>query len=313
MTLDLSALDDPLEISTGKPLQVLLSDIEEDPNQPRVEFDEDAMADMEASIRAKGVISPVSIRPHPQKLGKYLLNFGARRLRGSRRAGRDTIPAFIDEGHDDFDQVIENEQRENLKPIELALFIQRKLDAGAKKADIARRLGKPAPVITEHLALIDLPPSLERAYRDGRLSSPKTIYELRSLHAKFPAEVERWVAKPVEITRATVSNLAAALKAPPLTAPLVMTKDSEAMEVAPKPSNKATAKVPAFAAPQPIKRPKILVEHKSRPATLILDRRPPLPGMVYIRYDTDPDSKDVQVEADTVTLSQIIEDETGNS
>lgn len=229
MALDLSALEDKPVVAigeaapNGKPLEIPLDDIEEDPNQPRTEFTEEAMSEITASIKARGVMQPVSVRPHPSKPGKWMLNFGARRLRGSLAAGKETIPAFIDETSDDFDQVIENEHRDNLKPMELALFIQKKLDVGVKKAGIARKLGKDAAIITQHLALIDPPNCIERIYRTGLCTSPKTLYELRALHDKYPAAVEEWCATSEEVTRKTVTELAVILKGkkarPPSPAP----------------------------------------------------------------------------------------------
>lgn len=216
--LDLSALEEkPVPEGaeaqpTGKPLDLPLDDIEEDENQPRKEFTEEKMAEMEASIKLRGVRQPVSVRPHPDKPGKWILNFGARRYRGSKRAGKPTIPAFIDETSDDFDQVIENENRDNLKPMELALFIKGKLDQGVKKAEIARRLTRPASNITELLALIEAPACIEEAYRSGRCTSPKTLYELRALHDKFGEQVEAWCEATEEITRKGVADLGDQLK-----------------------------------------------------------------------------------------------------
>ncbi|WP_081606861.1 ParB/RepB/Spo0J family partition protein [Asticcacaulis benevestitus] len=100
MTIDLSALDLPVA-SYGKPLQLLLSEIDEDPNQPRKIFTPEAMAQIAESIRRRGVRSPVSVRPHPSEPGRYMLNHGARRLRGSFMAGKESIPAIIDETHTD--------------------------------------------------------------------------------------------------------------------------------------------------------------------------------------------------------------------
>ncbi|EMP3151359.1 ParB/RepB/Spo0J family partition protein [Salmonella enterica] len=215
--LDLSALEEkPIEGAdaqpTGKPLELPLADIEEDENQPRKEFSEDKMAEMEASIKLRGVRQPVSVRPHPDKPGKWILNFGARRYRGSLRAGKETIPAFIDETSDDYDQVIENENRDNLKPMELALFIKSKLDQGIKKAEIARRLTRPASTITELLSLIEAPACIEEAYRSGRCTSPKTLYELRALHDKYAEQVEAWCDATDEITRKGVADLGDQLK-----------------------------------------------------------------------------------------------------
>lgn len=217
MMLDLSALEDKSPSTaepSGKPLDIPLTDIEEDPNQPRTEFSAEAMEEMTASIKARGVRQPVSVRPHPSKAGKWMLNFGARRYRGSKAAGKTSIPAFVDDTSEDFDQVIENEQRDNLKPMELALFIQRKLETGVKKAEIARKLGKPASVITEHLSLVSPPPFLEKIYRDARCTSPKTLYELRALHDQFPEDVEAWCASVEDVTRKGVTALATQLKKP---------------------------------------------------------------------------------------------------
>jgi ParB family chromosome partitioning protein len=220
MALDLSALEEKPAAPavagaaqpTGKPLDIALSDIEEDPDQPRKEFTPEAMQEMTDSIRARGVKTPVSVRTHPSKPGKWMLNYGARRYRGSVAAGRKTIPAFVDESHDDYDQVIENIQRDDLKPMELALFIQKRLDAGDQKKAIAKNLGKDGAIITQHLALIDPPACIEDAYSNGKCTSPKTLYELRGLHEKFPEQVEAWCNSAVEITRKSVAGLADELK-----------------------------------------------------------------------------------------------------
>ena len=84
-----------------------------------------------------------------------MLNFGARRLRASRLAGLSEIPAFIDATADNFDQVIENERREGLKPLELALFVQKRLALGDNQAEIAKRLGKSRQWVTLATALIE--------------------------------------------------------------------------------------------------------------------------------------------------------------
>lgn len=220
MALDLSALEEKPAAAgpavaappTGKPLDIPLAHIEEDPDQPRKEFTPEAMQEMTDSIRARGVKTPVSVRPHPATPGKWMLNYGARRYRGSLAAGRDTIPAFVDESHDDYDQVIENIQRDDLKPMELAFFIKKRLDAGDQKKVIAKNLGKDGAIITQHLALIDPPACIEDAYSNGKCVSPKTLYELRGLHDKFPEQVEAWCADAPEITRKMVAELADALK-----------------------------------------------------------------------------------------------------
>lgn len=201
----------PDSADSGKPLEIELSLIDEDPNQPRREFDPERMAEMAASIKLRGVKSPISVKPHPTKPGRWMLNFGARRYRSSIAAGKRTIPAIVDEVHDSYDQVIENLQREDLSPMELALFIAGKISGGEKQSDIANNLGKPKNVITEHLALIGAPACVEEAYTAGKTRSPKTLYDLRRLHEKFPEQVDSWASAQTEITRGQVAQLAAEL------------------------------------------------------------------------------------------------------
>ncbi len=228
-TLDLTALDrtapapapDPIAKERtvtaevlGRPLQIPVKDIDEDPGQPRQEFDAESMEELESSIRLHGVKTPVSIRPHPTEQKRWILNFGARRLRASRSVGKATIPAFVDRSHTDYQQVIENLQREDLKPRELAMFIKRKMDEGEKQAQIAELLGVNRSMVTNHLALIDPPACIEEIYTSGKCLSAKTLYDLRNLHKEFPKDVERWCATAQEITRATVSALSAKLRGP---------------------------------------------------------------------------------------------------
>lgn len=217
MVLDLSALEEKSvdavnAEANGKPLMLKLADVDPDPNQPRKTFTPEKMAEMVASIKETGVKSPISVRPNPDDPGRWLINFGERRWRASKEAGKEDIPAFVDEQFGDYDQVVENIQREELKAMELALFIYRKMQDGDKKAAISRRLGVDASVVTNHLALIDAPACIEAAYTSGRCTSAKTLYELRSLHTKFPTQVDDWCATAAEITRKTVSALAEELK-----------------------------------------------------------------------------------------------------
>ncbi len=228
-TLDLTALDrtapapvpDPIAKERtvtaevlGRPLQIHIKDIDEDPAQPRKEFGAESMEELEQSIRLHGVKTPVSIRPHPTEQKRWILNFGARRLRASKAVGKTTIPAFVDRSHTDYQQVIENLQREDLKPRELAIFIKKKMDDGEKQAQIAELLGVNRSMVTNHLALIDPPACIDEIYTSGKCISAKTLYDLRNLHKEFSKDVERWCSAAQEITRATVSALSTKLRGP---------------------------------------------------------------------------------------------------
>ncbi len=196
----------------GRPMDIPLHEIEEDPNQPRKEFSDESLAELAASIRQYGVKTPISVRPHPTGVNTWMVNFGARRLRASALAGKRTIPAFVDHQHTDYQQVIENVQRDNLKPRELALFIKKKLDEGEKQIHIAQLLGVDRSTITHHLALIEPPSCLEDLYSSGTCQSAKILYDLRGLHKQFPQAVERFCQQAAEVTRSHVADLAAKLK-----------------------------------------------------------------------------------------------------
>jgi ParB family chromosome partitioning protein len=305
MVLDLSALDVDVNASlasSGKPLEIELGLIDEDSEQPRKEFSAEAMQEMEASIRLRGVKSPVSVRPNPDSPGRWILNFGARRYRGSKLAGKTTIPAFVDETHDNYDQVIENLQREDLKPMELALFIQKRLKAGDKKGEIAKKLGKDASIVTQHLALIDTPPCIEEVYMTGKCTTAKTLYELRGLYEKFPKEVDAWCLSTEVIDRHTVMALGDELKnrrgpqsgsAP---AKIIGIAGESPQEIpvkeVPVPGNEVKSS-PSERSDGLMKKPMLIIEYDDRTAVILLNRRPTKAGLIHIRYEDDGSEQEV--------------------
>lgn len=214
----------------GRPMDIPLDEIDEDPNQPRKEFADESLAELADSIRQHGVKTPISIRPNPTGAKKWMVNFGARRLRASALAGKTTIPAFVDHQHTDYQQVIENVQRDNLKPRELALFIKKKVDEGEKQVHIASQLGVDRSTITHHLALIEPPSCLEELYSSGKCQSTKILYDLRGLHKQFPRAVERFCQQATEVTRIQVADLAAKLKCLPSKRAHIVKAERVAME-----------------------------------------------------------------------------------
>jgi ParB family chromosome partitioning protein len=208
MALQLDGFDllaEPGGLLGGVPLQLRLEDIDEDPAQPRVEFDPAPLEELAATIRERGVRQPVSVRPHPNQPGRWLLNFGARRLRASKLAGLTTIPAFEDATADDYDQVIENEQRAGLTALELALFVQRRLQVGDTQAEVARRLGKSRQYLTFVTALIDAPAWLMALYRSGRCRGLNELYALRKLSGNHAVQVVAWLSD-LELSGETISR-----------------------------------------------------------------------------------------------------------
>lgn len=197
--------------AAGAPLQIAIEAIDEDPDQPRREFDAAALEELAATIRERGVRQPISVRPHPEEPGRWMLNFGARRLRASKLAERSHVPAFVDHAVDGYDQVIENEQRQGLRPLELALFVQKRLALGECQAEVARRLGKSRQYVTMATALIDAPDWLLVAYREGRCRGLNELHELRRLASEHGRRVEDWAADQASITRDRLTALRAEL------------------------------------------------------------------------------------------------------
>ena len=204
----LAAISKPVSQSDGTAQEFPLDAIDEDPDQPRKEFDQAKLEDLAASIKESGVLQPITIKPHPTDPRRYLIRYGARRYRASILAGKATIPAFIAEQGDDYTQVIENLQRDDLTLLEIAKFIQKRLDAGDSKVDIAKRLGKRKEFVTFHLALVDPPPFIEALITEGKARNVQRLYQLRNLHAKHPEAVEAWCNEQAELSPQAIDQLA---------------------------------------------------------------------------------------------------------
>jgi ParB family chromosome partitioning protein len=258
MTLPLDGLDllnAPAILTAGAPLQLPLDLIDEDPDQPRKDFDPVTLAELTDSVKARGVLQAISVRRHPVTPDRWMVNFGARRLRASRLAGKPTIPAYVDNAMDSYDQVIENEQRENLSPLELALFVQKKLQSGTRASEIARTLGKSRGYLTFIGALIDPPAWLLDLYRSGRCRGISELYELRKLHESQPEAVAQWIEGRAHVSRADVQvfkeRLVPAAPAEPTPPPVSVQSDPAAQpdlvaSQAPDPSARSGVSAPSI-------------------------------------------------------------------
>jgi len=207
MNLDLTGLADVGQPPAGEPLMIPLDAIACDSEQPRQHFDEESLHELADSIRAIGVVQPVSVRPDPARPGRYIINYGERRYRAALIAGQHAIPAFVHRAPDTYMQVAENLHRADLSPMEMALFIRKRMEAGDRRTEIAARLGYKKSYVTEHLALLESPVCVEKAYASG-VSSARTLYDLRRLHDEFPRQVDAWFASGAEVTRESVAALA---------------------------------------------------------------------------------------------------------
>lgn len=222
--LDLGSLDmDVPAGASGVAAKAPIARFEEDPNQPRTEFDAEALKTLADDIREHGILQPVIVTEQPD--GKLRIRFGARRLRAAKLANLAELPYVLCEDErqlDDYSQVSENEQRANLTPRELAVFVARKVSGGEKRAEVARRLNIDPSAVTHLLALADPPAFIDELYQSGKCRLPVYLYELRKLHEKDADRVEARCAAAEEITRKFISALAQEIKGqepPPPTGP----------------------------------------------------------------------------------------------
>ncbi|GAA4138426.1 ParB/RepB/Spo0J family partition protein [Leifsonia shinshuensis] len=143
--------------------------------QPRVEFDRDALDELVASIREVGVLQPVVVRPVVGQPDKYELIMGERRLRATKELGLDSIPAVIKDTADEDmlrDALLENLHRSQLNPLEEASAYQQLLaDFGITQEQLATRIGRSRPQITNTIRLLKLPAPVQSRVAAGVLSA----------------------------------------------------------------------------------------------------------------------------------------------
>ncbi|GGH13394.1 ParB/RepB/Spo0J family partition protein [Mucilaginibacter phyllosphaerae] len=158
--------------SLGSVNEIKISEIEVNPFQPRTEFDEQALADLSASIKLQGLIQPITVRK--VSAHAYQLISGERRLRASKMAGLTQIPAYVRTANDQQMlemALIENIQRENLNAIEVALSFQRMIDeCSLKQEELGDRVSKNRSTVTNYLRLLKLPPTIQASIRDGGIT-----------------------------------------------------------------------------------------------------------------------------------------------
>lgn len=283
---DLAALDAPTLDAVGLPLMLAIDTVDEDAEQPRHEFDANALQELADTIRERGVRQPISVRPNMRQPGRWILNFGARRLRAARLAGLMQIPAFIDTTADDYDQVIENEHREGLRPLELAMFVQKRLALGDNQSEVARRLGKSRQWVTLATAMIEPPDWLLELYRQGRCRGMMELYELRRLHGEQPQFIEAWVRDRDSITRDGVAALRAELSgAAPASARSgtsmpIQTVEASAADIGPAGPTDPPA---TSTRPQPKTNRRLHVEMDGQDYQLVVSVAPAKEGHLYVR------------------------------
>jgi ParB family transcriptional regulator, chromosome partitioning protein len=165
--------DAPLEVFGAHYKEIEVSAIAPNPRQPRRSFDEEALDELAESIREVGLLQPVVVRSAGPR--RYELIMGERRWRACQRAGLTEIGAIVKQTQDNEllrDALIENLHRQQLDPLEEAAAYQQLLDDfGATHEELARKIGRSRPHISNTLRLLNLPPAVQKRVAAGVLSA----------------------------------------------------------------------------------------------------------------------------------------------
>ena len=155
-------------------VNLLLSSVELDPEQPRKVVGEDELKELADSIREHGVLQPVLVRPHPEKTGAYLVIAGERRYRASKLAGKESIPAVVHEVDNRTAlaiALIENLQRQDLNPIEEALAYKRLMEEfSLTQEGVAEEVGKSRSHVANMIRLLKLAEKVKEALINGTIT-----------------------------------------------------------------------------------------------------------------------------------------------
>ena len=164
----LISMDDVQPSGSSAINEIAIDLIKPNPDQPRINFDEEALEELATSIRELGIIQPLTLRS--AEAGTYMIISGERRYRAAKLAGLDTVPAYVRTANDSElteMALIENIQREDLNAIEIALTFRKLIDQyNLTQERLSERIGKKRATITNFLLLLKLPAEVQLGLRD---------------------------------------------------------------------------------------------------------------------------------------------------
>ena len=192
------------DAKVSKLVELDITDVVRDDEQPRKEFDPEALQELADSIKEHGILQPIVVA---KKGDKYQIIAGERRWRASKLAGKDKIPAIVrtlDDQNKLELMIVENLQREDLNPIELATaYAKLKEQFNFSNEDIAKKVGKSKSSIVNTMRLLKLPDEAKRAMQEHKLMEgpmrPLISLEPEMIHEILPKMIEGdWSARKVE-------------------------------------------------------------------------------------------------------------------
>jgi ParB family chromosome partitioning protein len=170
-------------------VEIDIANIQRNPNQPRQTFDPVTLDELAASIQEKGLLQPIVV----QKIGddRYMIVAGERRFRACQQLGRPTIAAIVSDGDIDEIALIENIQREDLKPVELAEALARLIETHQYTHEVAAKmLGKARNTVTELLSINRLDPAIREECRTSDIASKSLLVEIARMEPE--RQTEAW-------------------------------------------------------------------------------------------------------------------------
>lgn len=186
------------QVAAGAISYAPLGHFHEDEDNARQEFDKDRLQELADSMKqinpktgeVRGILEPLSVKHHPDGSGHFIINGGARRYRAAKLAGLEQVPYVIKDELDDFDKFVLNDQREQLSPMEVAMFITARLDEGHKPGEVAKALGRRPAYVSDHSIFFDMAACIRDLYDNGRCRSMQVLAWLHRAYKKHPEEVE---------------------------------------------------------------------------------------------------------------------------
>lgn len=200
-----------------------LDHFHEDEDNARQEFNKDRLQELANSMQqvntktgeARGILEPLSVKHHPDEPGHFIINGGARRYRAAKLAGLEQAPYVIKDELDDFDKFVLNDQREQLSPMEVAMFITARLDEGHKPGEVAKALGRRPAYVSDHSIFFEMADCIRDLYDNGRCRSMQVLAWLHRAYKKHPEEVEAFcLDADKELTSSQVRAFLDSLKKP---------------------------------------------------------------------------------------------------
>ncbi|MFN3710608.1 MAG: ParB/RepB/Spo0J family partition protein [Alishewanella aestuarii] len=335
------------QVEAGAIAYAPLESFHEDPENARKEFDAEKLQELADSMKQvnlttgkpRGIMEPLSVKHHPEQPGHFIINGGNRRYRAAELAGLEQVPYIIKDELDDFDKFVLNDQRENLSPLEIALFIKSRLEDGHKAGEIAKALGRPPSYISDHKIFFDMATCIRDLYDGSICRSMQALALLHRGYKKYSAEIEafckQYDASKQELTTSRVRSFLDSLKDSDPKTDAITGGDQEPQadgdngyqdEERPAPQKRDEEQQPLTLDHEPlssddledqadqyladdskadkIKKAIIQVKYDEREARLLTDRRAAY-GLAWIKHDDD--GLEIEVDLNQVQLVAIIE------